>query len=388
MISPKRCWAEIDLGALRHNAGVVRRQIGPRPKIMAIVKANGYGHGVENVAQALFGNASRNPKNATYADLPPVVEMFGVANLREAVQLGEIADPSRVFILGAALPFEREEIVRRGFVVTISSLEEALAYDELSQRLCKPSLGQKVHLVVDSGMGRMGAWKEESVELARQVLSQTKLRLLGVATHLPVPDEDEDFTQKELRSFELIVNDLEQNGVARPLVHSLNSAGVIRFAEHASDMVRVGLMLYGCSPVPEFQEKLKPVMALKTRVTLVREIPAGRGISYGRTFITQAPTKVATLAIGYADGYQRALSNKGTDVLIGGKRCKVLGRVTMDQIMADVTDVPGVDCGSEAVLIGQQGGEQIFASELAEKAGTISWEIFTGIKNRVERVYI
>jgi len=385
VISPKRCWAEIDLGALRHNAGVVRRQIGPHPRIMAIVKANGYGHGVEKIAQALFGNISKSQRSATYADLPPVVEMFGVANLREAVRLSESAEPSRIFILGSALPFEREEIVTCGFVATISSIEEAVAYDELSRRLGKRAM---VHLVVDSGMGRMGAWKEESVELARQVLSQTQLSVLGVATHLPVPDEDEEYTQKELRSFEMVVDEVKGAGVAQPLVHSLNSAGVIRFAEHASDMVRVGLMLYGCSPIPEFQEKLKPVMALKTRVTLVREIPAGRSISYGRTFITEAPTKVATLAIGYADGYQRALSNKGTEVLIGGRRCKVLGRVTMDQIMADVTDVPCVGCGDEAVLIGKQGNEQIFASELAEKAGTISWEIFTGIKNRVERVYI
>jgi alanine racemase len=361
---------------------------------MAIVKANAYGHGVGKVAQALMGSASKSHEVPAYADLPPVVEMFGVANLREAVQLDEIAGPgrvggpSRIFILGAALPFEREEIVRRGFIAAISSIEEALAYDELSNRLCKPSFGQAVHLVVDSGMGRMGAYKDAAVELAREVLIQTDLRVLGVATHLPVPDEDEDYTQQELKSFELVAGKIQQAGIREPLVHSLNSAGVIRFAEHACDMVRVGLMLYGSSPIPDFQEQLRPVMALKTRVTLLRDVPEGRSISYGRTFLTPEPMKVATLAIGYADGYQRALSNRDTEVLIGGKRCKVLGRVTMDQIMVDVSALPDVRCGDEAVLIGRQGGEQIFASELSDKAGTIPWEIFTGIKNRVERVYI
>lgn len=384
----KRCWAEIDLGALRYNAEVVRQQIGSHSKIMAIVKANAYGHGVEKVARALIGSACRNKDGSGYSELSPVVEMFGVANLREAIQLSEIAEPSRIFILGAALPFEREEIVRRGFVVTVSSLEEALAYDELSKRLCSSSNRQAVHLVVDSGMGRMGAWKEESVELAKKVLCQTDLRVVGVATHLPVPDEDEDYTRMELESFESIVGQVSRAGVLQPLVHSLNSAGVIRFANHACDMVRPGLILYGSSPIADFQEKLKPVMTLKTRVSLLREIPAGRSISYGRTFISEVPMKVATLAIGYADGYQRALSNRGTDVLIGGRRCKVLGRVTMDQIMVDVTALPEVQVEDEAVLIGRQGNEQIFASELALKAGTISWEIFTGIKNRVERVYI
>jgi len=355
---------------------------------MAIVKANAYSHGVEEVARALLGNSCLHPEPTPRSDLPAVAEMFGVANLREAIQLSNLVDPGRIFILGPALPFEREEIVRRGFVATLSTLEEALAYDELSRRLCPPSMGQVVHLVVDSGMGRMGAWKEESVNLAKQVLAQTQLRVRGVATHLPVSDEDEEYTRDELHSFEVVLDHLTEAGVAQPMVHSLNSAGVIRFADHASDMVRVGLMLYGESPVAGFQEQIKPVMTLKTRVTLVRELPEGRSISYGRTYVTARPTKVATLAIGYADGYQRALSNKGTDVLIGGKRCKVLGRVTMDQIMADVTHLPEVACGDEVVLIGKQGDEQIFASELARNAGTIPWEIFTGIKNRVERVYI
>ena len=387
MNSLLRCWAEIDLGALRHNAGVVRRQIGPRAKIMAILKANAYGHGYAKAAQALLGSSSKAHEVPAYADLHPVVQMFGVASLREAIQLSEIAQPEQIFILGAALPFEREEIVRRGFIATVSDMEEAMVFDALSRKL-SPTRPLGVHLVVDSGMGRMGAYKEEAVDLAREVLGRTQLRVLGVATHLPVPDEDEDYTQRELRSFEMIVSSIQEAGISEPLVHSLNSAGVIRFAEHACDMVRVGLMLYGSSPIAEFQEKLKPVMALKTRIALLREVPAGRSISYGRTFITQDSMRVATLAIGYADGYQRALSNRDTEVLIGGKRCKVLGRVTMDQIMVDVSALPNARCGDEAVLIGSQGSEQIFASELAAKAGTIPWEIFTGIKNRVERVYI
>ncbi|MDP9292413.1 MAG: alanine racemase, partial [Verrucomicrobiota bacterium] len=167
----------------------------------------------------------------------------------------------------------------------------------------------------------------------------------------------------------------------------LNSAGILRFSAHSRAIVRAGLILYGVSPLPEFQKLLEPVMTLKTRVTLVRDLGAGRGISYGRTFITPSPMRVATLAVGYADGYPRHLSNTGAEVLVRGNRCALLGRVTMDQIMIDVTALPGVEIGDEAVLIGRQGSNEIPAAELAQKAGTIPWEIFTGISSRVARVF-
>jgi alanine racemase len=172
------------------------------------------------------------------------------------------------------------------------------------------------------------------------------------------------------------------------LIHALPSAGVLAFAGSAYDIVRAGLMLYGISPLPEEQALLRPALTLKAHVVLLRDVAAGRSISYGRTFVTPKPMRVATLSVGYADGLPRALSNRGATVLIGGRRCALLGRVTMDLVMVDVSEVPEVNVGDEAVLIGRQGDEEILATEVAQRAGTIAWEIFTGIGSRVARVYV
>ncbi len=362
-----RTWAEIDLGALRHNLAAVRAQVGAGVQVMAVVKANGYGHGVGPVVRALAGE----------------VEMFGVANVREAVEVREHAAETLVFILGPALPEERAEIVAQRFVPAISSVEEACAYAALagSQPLA-------VHLKIDTGMGRTGIWESEAVAVTREILALRGLRVTGLASHLPVADEDDAFTREQLAHFHATVAELRALGLAQPVVHVENSAGLIGFPAQAGDMVRAGLMLYGSSPRPEFQPRLRAVMTWKTRITLLRTAPAGHGVSYGRTFKTTQPTRLATLAVGYADGYQRHLSNRGAQVLIRGQRCPVLGRVTMDQIVADVTALPAVEVGDEAVLIGRQGAEEILAAELAAKAGTIAWEIFTGLGRRVERIYL
>ena len=363
----RRCWAEIDPEALRHNVGAVREHVGAAVKIMAVVKANAYGHGIGPVARALAGR----------------VEMFGVANVREAVELREHVAGAPVFILGPALPEERGEIVAQRFLPSISTIEEARAYAALTG--AEPLA---VHLKIDTGMGRVGIWESEAVAVAREIFALRGLRITGLASHLPVADEDDAFTREQLAHFYATVAELRALGLAQPIVHVENSAGLIGFPAQAGDMVRPGLMLYGSAPRPEFQPRLRAVMTWKTRVTLLRTAPAGHGISYGRTFKTTRPTRIATLAVGYADGYRRHLSNRGAEVLIGGKRCPVLGRVTMDQIVADVTALPAVEVGDEVVLMGRQGAEEIFAAELAEKAGTIAWEIFTGIGRRVERVYL
>jgi alanine racemase len=362
-----RCWAEINLPALRHNVAVVRAQVGQRVRVMAIVKANAYGHGLPEIVRAL-------------AD---TVEMFGVANLEEALRVRRELPHASVFILGPALAEEREEIVRNGFVPAVSSFEEAEAYHRLCAEKPVP-----VHVAIDTGMGRIGVWQDEAVSVVQKIRKLSGVELAGIATHLPVADEDEEFTREELEQFDGLLAQLRAAGVEAPFIHSLNSAGIIRFPQHAKDMVRAGLMLYGSSPVAVFQQRLQPVLSLKARVLLVRHVGAGRGISYGRTFITRQAMDVATLGIGYADGFQRQLSNRAAQALIRGQRCDVLGRVTMDQIMVDVSAVSGVVAGDEAVLIGRQGEQEIFAAELAQKAGTIAWEIFTGIGSRVCRVYL
>jgi len=367
-----RCWAEIDLSALRHNAAVVCRLAGPGAGVMAIVKANAYGHGLPGVVRALRD----------------MVAMYGVANVHEAqavrAALGtDAAGAPGIFILGPALPGERPEIVEGEFVPAISTLREAAAYSALGHGKPVP-----IHLAIDTGMGRMGIAEEEALEMIREIVRMPDLVIAGVATHLPVADEDEQYTGDQLARFEGLLAAIRELGVDTPCVHSLNSAGIFRFPSHAGALVRAGLMLYGASPLPDYQAELRPVLTLKTRITLIRDLPPGHGVSYGRTFITAQPTRVATLAIGYADGFHRTLSNRGADVLIHGRRCPLLGRVTMDQIMVDVSGITEAAIGDEAILIGSTGGQQIPAAELAAKAGTIPWEIFTSIGTRVERLYI
>jgi alanine racemase len=342
---------------------------------MAIVKANAYGHGLAEAVHALG----------------EMVAMFGVANVHEAhavrAALGPDTPEERrggpgVFILGPALPGERPEIVAGGFVPAISTLKEAAAYSALGHG--KPV---RVHVAIDTGMGRMGIPEEDVREIILEMLRMPDLVIAGIGTHLPVADEDEPFTREQLARFQGLIAGIRELGVRALFVHALNSAGLFRFPEQAGTLVRAGLMLYGSSPLPERQAELRPVLALKTRITLIRDLRAGHGVSYGRTFITPRPMRVATLAIGYADGCNRHLSNRGADVLIHGLRCPLLGRVTMDQIMVDVSHVAEAAVGDEAILIGSSGAEEILAAEVAAKAGTIAWEIFTSIGPRVERVY-
>jgi alanine racemase len=334
---------------------------------MAVLKANAYGHGARGVAPALAGN----------------VEMFAVANLEEALEVRDCAPETPVLILSPALPEEREEIVRAGFIPSVSNVAEARAFSAFGDGQAVP-----VHLVIDTGMGRIGVWEEEALAVARELLEMPALALAGVASHFPSADDDAAFTEEQIARFQHLVARLREVSAAPPVVHLENSAGVINYSAAAGDMVRPGLMLYGSSPVADFQRYLRPVLAWKTRVALVRSVGAGRTVSYGRTFTTPCPMRLATLAVGYADGYQRHLSNRGADVLIRGRRCAVLGRVTMDQIVVDVTALPEVGVGEEVVLLGAQGTEEILAAELAEKAGTIPWEIFTGLGRRVERIYV
>ncbi|MEI6562652.1 MAG: alanine racemase [Verrucomicrobiota bacterium] len=370
----RRCWAEVDLNALRHNVAAIREHVGPGAGIMAVVKANAYGHGVVELAR----------------ELRYLVEMFGVASVAEALQLRRVAPGTGIVILGPALPEEREAILRNGFIPVVSSLEEAKSYSKLAGCL-KSATPFGVHLKIDTGMGRIGVWHEQALEVVRAIAALPGIQLSGVATHLPLADEDAEQTRAQLALWNRLVGELRKIGPAIPIIHALNSAGTILFNDqHTSsgDLIRPGLILYGCSPVPQFQARLRPVLAWKSRITLLREVPAGRSVSYGGTFVTPAPMRIATVCAGYADGYARHLSNVGAEVLIGGRRCPLLGRVTMDQILVDVSGVPQAAVGDEVVLLGSQGVEEITATELAAKSGTIPWEIFTTISSRVVRYYI
>jgi alanine racemase len=366
MTTSFRCWAEINIEAMRSNLRVVRSLVASGVRVVSIIKADAYGHGLPEIARRLGRDT----------------DLFGVASLMEARAIRSTGSRTPVLILGPALPDEQQSIVEEGFIPSVSAVEEAAAFAKYART------GERVpiHLVIDTGMGRIGSSEEETGDTFRAIREMSQLSVTAVSSHLPVADEDEHYTAQQLDRFRALVASacLDQQPAT-----VLNSAGVIRFGNFAKpgDFVRIGLALYGISPIPEFQTKLQVAMTLRTRVALVRRLGPGRSISYGRTFFTPGRMKVATLCAGYGDGVDRHLSGQETDVLIHGRRCRLLGRVTMDQIMVDVSHLDHVEPGDEAVLLGRQGDQEILASELATKAGTIAWEIFTGITRRVTRIY-
>jgi alanine racemase len=237
-------------------------------------------------------------------------------------------------------------------------------------------------------MGRMGVPESESLAAFKKVSALRNVRVHSVSTHMPVSNEDADFTRDQLTRFQKVVKRFRAEVPGDYKAHVLQSAGTLAFNETPHEIVRAGIMLYGISPLPECQHLLKPVMTWKTRIGLIRDMPAGHGISYGRTFITPGPMRVATLTAGYADGYQRQISNRDAAMIVRGKRCPLLGRVTMDLMVIDVSALPDAMVGDEVVLMGRQGDGEVSAAELAERAGTIHWDIVTRIGSRVRRVYV
>jgi alanine racemase len=353
-----RCWVEVDLDALRHNVAAIRRRIG-HAKLMAVVKADAYGHGLAQVAGALMQCG---------------VDAFAVANLTEALVLRQVGGAGwPILLLGSALPFEVDKIVEQNITPTISTLDEARQFNAAAGERRLP-----VHIEIDTGMGRVGFWHEEAGKAIEQIAALPHLRIEALYTHFPSADENLAETRRELELF------LKVPGPGRR--HAANSAALLNLPESHLDMARPGLLLYGIPPVPATD--FRPVLSFKARVAYVKEVAAGRTISYGQTFVAPHSMKVATIAAGYADGFARHLSN-AAQVLIGGRRCPLVGRVTMDQIMVDVTGLERVASGDEVVFIGRQGNAAITATELALWAGTIAWEVLCGITKtaRVPRLY-
>jgi alanine racemase len=362
-VSPPRAWAEIDLAALKKNLEVARLTGGA--ELMVVVKAGAYGHGLEEMARALAGQN---------------IAFFGVANVGEARRIRNAGVETPIYLLGPTWAAEREEIVAREWTACLSSLEEAQHFNRLAAAAGKRL---KVHLAVDTGMGRGGFPIDQVPGLMAVLDSLGHLEIEGIGSHLPSADEDPEFTHTQIATFHEILESL--GGASRfKWRHLLNSAGLLGYDRGACNLARPGLMLYGISPLPEFQSRLANVMTLKSRITLLRTLPAGHGVSYGRQFVTTKPTRVATIGIGYGDGYPRHLSGQGADVWIRNRRCPVLGRVTMDQIMVDVSAIDDAAEGDEVEVM----GANIPATEIAQKAGTIAWEIFTGITPRVTRCHL
>ena len=333
--------------------------------MMAVVKAGAYGHGLEEVARVFAEDG---------------VAFLGVANVGEARRIAQAGIECRMYLLGASWSEEREEIVERNWTPCISSLAEAQHFDALARAQGKVLAA---HLAVDTGMGRGGFVAENLPAVLAQLRQMSGLVIEGIGSHLPSADEDEEFTRRQFAQFAQMIDELggEEAFTWR---HLSNSAGLLGYAPQKCNLARPGLMLYGISPLAEHQALLRPAMTLKSRVTLIRTLPAGHGVSYGRSFITTRPTRVATIGMGYGDGYPRHVSGHAPRVFVHGEYFPILGRVTMDQMMIDVTDAPDIVEGDEVELF----GANISVHEVAAKADTIAWHILTGITARVVRRYL
>ncbi len=332
---------------------------------MAVVKAGAYGHGLEEISKVLEENG---------------IAFLGVANIGEARRIREAGVLTPVYLLGASWDGEREEIVARDITPCISTVAEAAAFNAIAERR---HVVLPVHLAVDTGMGRGGFLPGEIPEKITEMANFHSLSFEGIASHLSSADEDADFTNRQITTFREAVE--SAGGTSKfKWRHLSNSGGILGFERGSCNLARPGLMLYGVSPILSCQENLCCVMSLKSRVTLVRVLPIGASVSYGRSFIATKPTRVATVGIGYGDGYPRHVSGKGAEVFIRGKRHPLIGRVTMDQVMVALPDDSDVSAGDEVELF----GNNIAVGEIATLADTITWEVFTGITPRVQRIYL
>ncbi len=367
-----RSWAVVDLAALRHNIRVVRSIVGESTHVAAVVKANAYGHGSLPIARA-----------ALQAGAAALV----VANAAEGIELRRAGIRSRIIVIGASLPAEAAHIVAQGLECSLSPPELA---DALVHEARRQSLPARVHLMADLGMRRAGLALASLAPLAECIRDTPELELAGIASHFPMADEDDlTASQAEIDAFAAVVAQVRDTGLVPRTVHLANSAGLLRLPGARLDMVRAGIMIYGMAGAPllEGMADWRPVLSWRARVVAVRDAPAGTGIGYGHTYHTPERTTIATLPVGYNDGYARAYSTNA-DVVLHGVRAPVVGRVSMDYITVDVGHIPGVAVGDVATLLGRDGSEAVTAEELAERRGTIPYEVTCAIGTRITRLYV
>lgn len=363
--------ASVDLTALAQNVAHVRR-LAPQADVLAVVKANAYGHGAIEVARALQQLA---------------VHRFGVATVDEGVALRQAGIRDPIVVLGATMPTQFSELVAHRLIPVLYRADLVQAFAAVVEPRTSP---YPVHIKIETGMGRLGVLPRELPDLLSRPELRAPLYLEGLMTHLADADNrDPGETEEQLTRFQQVLNLGQQRGLAIPLIHVANSAGIIKFPASQHSLVRPGIMLYGYHTLATgtHAPELQPILTWKTTIAHVHTIAAGGSVSYNRTFIASRQTRVGVLPVGYADGYNRLLSNRG-QVLIGERRVPVIGRVCMDMTMVDITDVRGAHVGDEAILIGQQGSERITASDLAAWQKTIPYEILCAIGTRVPRRYV
>jgi len=371
---PRRCWVEIDLAALERNLKLIRATLPAQIKYVAVVKADAYGHGLPQVAARLMHAGA---------------DLFGVATIAEAMAVRELSADWPVLLLSPVLPDEDRYLPEFDLAATVSSLEEVRRFDAAGQAAGRPVA---VHLKIDTGMGRLGAWHAEAPEVYAAIRTARGLRLAGVFTHFSSADEDPAFTAEQRRLFLATLARLPGLDPAHLFIHADNSAGLETTpgGDSIFNAVRVGLLQFGILPHPHSmlaRVHAEPVFSFHARVGLVKRLPAGTGISYGHTARLKRDSRVAVLTAGYGDGIARASSNRA-QVLIQGRRCPVLGRITMDQTIVDLTDVPEpVQVGDPVVLVGRQGAAEISVAEFSGWGDTIVWETLCSVTKRVPRHY-
>lgn len=367
-------WAEVNLDNLAHNIKEVRKNTREDTLVTAVVKANGYGHGAVDIARTFLDNGA---------------DRLAVAILTEAIELrtSKILDP--ILILGYTPTTQYEKLIEYDLIQTIYNYEDAKRLSSKAKELGKDVI---IHIKVDSGMGRIGFQAtDKSIEEILGISKLPNLHIEGIYTHFAKADErDKEHTRGQFRKFNEIVNKLEGKGLKIPIKHVSNSASIIDLPEYNLNMVRAGIMLYGFYPSEEVNKKdieLKPAMTLKAKISHIKTVAKDTGISYGQIFLTEKQSKIATIPIGYADGFTRLLTGK-SEVYIGGKRAKIVGRICMDQSMVDVTNIPNVDINDEVVLFGYGKEGYPHVDEVAKNIGTINYEIICMVGRRVPRVYI
>lgn len=367
------CWLAINREALQRNFHAIKSRLSTRTSILAVVKADGYGHGLVRCAKVADQEGAA---------------LLGVSSLEEGIALRQARVRTPTLVLGSLFPFENFPVLfHYRLTPTIASRDAAIALDRLARRRGRRIA---VHLKIDSGFGRIGVQAGSggrAVAFVREVAKRKGLLLEGLYTQFSSADVDAAYTRRQHAAFQDVVAAVRQEGIQPRWVHEANSSALLRFPEAHGSLVRPGIAIYGIAPFrgAERMIRLEPALEWKTRVIYLKTIPAGFRVSYAQTWTARRPTRVATLAVGYADGYPRHLSNKGV-VLLRGRRAPVIGRVTMDMMMVDATDVPAVDAGDEAVLIGRQGRERITATELAGLAETNAYELVSRIAARVPRL--
>lgn len=380
MNEQKRAWAEIDLSAIENNMRWIRKFVRPQTKIMGIVKADAYGHGYAKTARILLRNGA---------------DWLGVACLDEAMQLRRSGFSCPILILGYTDPEFATQLVEEDITPACYDYDLASAMSRVAVKLGKRA---KIHIKIDTGMGRVGLRYTEDEELNQESVNAIlKMAVLpnldidGIFTHFAVADEKDDaYTEMQFHRFQTLCNRLKENGLDIPNKHCCNSAAMMRFPRMHMDMVRPGIVLYGAKPSPLVDcgsLHLMPAMQFKAKVTNVKEVDAGVSVSYGRKFQTTKKTKLITIPIGYADGYSRVLSQKA-QAIVNGKLCNVVGNICMDQCMIDATDVHTIDIGDEVILFGKSDDIELPVESLADKMGTINYEILCLIGKRIPRIYV